>query len=127
MGFALAAAAHARGADVTLVAGPVELATPVGVTRMNIETAAQMHAALEAAIAEAPTDLVAMVAAVSDVDVDASAGKLDKAALLPTLANLHWRVGVDILAALTAKHAGVNRPFFLGFAAQTIADGPASV
>jgi phosphopantothenoylcysteine decarboxylase/phosphopantothenate--cysteine ligase len=124
MGFALAAAAHARGADVTLVAGPVELATPVGVTRINIETAAQMHAALEAAIAEAPTDLVAMVAAVSDVDVDASAGKLDKAALLPTLANLHWRVGVDILAALTAKHAGVNRPFFLGFAAQTIADGP---
>lgn len=123
MGFALAAAAQARGADVTLVAGPVELATPVGVRRVNVETAAQMHAALEAAIADAPTDLVAMVAAVSDVDVDASVGKLDKATLLPTLANLRWRVGVDILAALTAKYVGENRPYFLGFAAQTVADG----
>ncbi len=122
MGFALAAAAQARGADVTLVAGPVELATPVGVRRVSIETAAQMHAALEAAIADAPTDLVAMVAAVSDVEVDASVAKLDKATLLPTLANLRWRVGVDILAALTAKYVGANRPYFLGFAAQTVAD-----
>jgi phosphopantothenoylcysteine decarboxylase/phosphopantothenate--cysteine ligase len=124
MGFALAAAAHSLGAEVTLVAGPVELATPPGVRRVDVETAAQMHGALEAAIAEAPTDLVAMVAAVSDLDVDSAPDKLDKAGLLPALGQLRWRVGVDILAALTGKHTGVDRPRFLGFAAQTVADGP---
>ena len=124
MGFALAAVAHSLGAEVTLVAGPVELATPPGVRRVDVETAAQMHGALEAAIAEAPTDLVAMVAAVSDLDVDSAPDKLDKAGLLPALGQLRWRVGVDILAALTGKHTGVDRPRFLGFAAQTVADGP---
>lgn len=124
MGFALAAAARSLGAEVTLVAGPVELATPAGVHRVDVETAGQMHAALRAAIRAAPTDLVAMVAAVSDLDVDTAPDKLDKAALLPALAQLRWRVGVDILAALTAEHTGADRPRFLGFAAQTVADGP---
>ena len=125
MGFALAAAARALGAEVTLVAGPVELATPAGVRRVDVETAAQMHAALEQALAEAPVDLVAMVAAVSDLEVDGAAHKLDKATLLPTMAGLRWRTGVDILASLTARHgASARRPYFLGFAAQTVADGP---
>lgn len=125
MGFALAAAAQALGAEVTLVAGPVELATPAGVRRVDVETAAQMHAALEQALAEAPVDLLAMVAAVSDLEVEGAAHKLDKAALLPTMAALRWRTGVDILASLTARHgASAERPFFLGFAAQTVADGP---
>ncbi len=125
MGFALAAAARALGAEVTLVAGPVELATPAGVRRVDVETAAQMHAALEQALAEAPVDLLAMVAAVSDLEVDGASQKLDKSALLPTMAGLRWRTGVDILASLTARHsASAGRPFFLGFAAQTVADGP---
>ncbi|MBA3547171.1 MAG: bifunctional phosphopantothenoylcysteine decarboxylase/phosphopantothenate--cysteine ligase CoaBC [Nannocystis sp.] len=125
MGFALAAAARALGAEVTLVAGPVELPTPPGVRRIDVETAAQMHAALEQALAEAPVDLVAMVAAVSDLEVDGVPQKLEKAALLPALAGLNWRRGVDILASLTARHgAGTKRPFFLGFAAQTVEDGP---
>jgi phosphopantothenoylcysteine decarboxylase/phosphopantothenate--cysteine ligase len=119
MGFALAAAAAELGAEVTLVAGPVELATPRDVRRVDVETAAQMLAALEAGLAAAPVDLVAMVAAVSDVDVDAASAKLDKAALLPALARLQWRTGVDILATLTARHAA---PRFLGFAAQTVDD-----
>lgn len=123
MGFALASAARALGAEVTLVAGPVELVTPPGVRRVDVETAAQMHAAIEAAIVEAPTDLVAMVAAVSDLDVDPVPDKLEKAALLPALAGLRWRVGVDILAALTVRHTAADRPRFLGFAAQTVADG----
>ncbi len=123
MGFALAGAARRLGADVTLVAGPVELATPPGLRRVDVETAAQMHAAIEAAIADAPTDLVAMVAAVSDLDVDPVPDKLEKAALLPAIAALRWRVGVDILAALTARHTEADRPRFLGFAAQTVADG----
>lgn len=125
MGFALAAAARALGAEVTLVAGPVELATPAGVRRVDVETAGQMHAALEQALAETPVDLLAMVAAVSDLEVDGVTRKLDKSALLPTMAGLHWRTGVDILASLTARHAAsADRPFFLGFAAQTVADGP---
>jgi len=129
MGFALAAAARALGAEVTLVAGPVELATPPGVRRVDVETAAQMHAALEQALAGAPVDLVAMVAAVSDLEVDGATQKLEKAALLPMMAGLHWRRGVDILASLTARHVasaspGRRRPFFLGFAAQTVDDGP---
>ena len=123
MGFAIAAAAQNLGAEVTLVAGPVELATPAGVRRVEVETAPQMHAALQSELASAPVDLVAMVAAVSDLEVDAAASKLDKAALLPTMANLRWRAGIDILAALTS--AGTQpRPRFLGFAAQTVEDGP---
>ena len=125
MGFAIAAAAQQLGAEVTLVAGPVELATPAGVRRIDVETAPQMHAALQAAIAAAPIDLVAMVAAVSDLEVDASTSKLDKAALLPAMASLRWRHGVDILASLTAAAAdGPTRPRFLGFAAQTVDEGP---
>ena len=121
MGFALAGAARALGAEVTLVAGPVEQGTPAGVRRVDVETAAQMHAALAGALAEARTDLVAMVAAVSDLETDGVAGKLDKAALLPAMAGLRWRHGVDILATLTAA-AHEPRPRFLGFAAQTVAD-----
>lgn len=125
MGFAIAAAAQQLGAEVTLVAGPVELATPAGVRRIDVETAPQMHSALQAAITQAPIDLVAMVAAVSDLEVDASASKLDKAALLPTMAGLRWRHGVDILASLTAAAADTDpRPRFLGFAAQTVDEGP---
>ncbi len=127
MGFAVASAAQALGAAVTLVAGPVELATPAGVRRVDVETAPQMHAALQASLAEAPTDLVAMVAAVSDLEVDGVDNKLEKSALLPTMATLQWRAGVDILASLTAAAAHTQpRPRFLGFAAQTVADGPAS-
>ena len=128
MGFALAAAARLLGADVTLVAGPVELATPAGVRRIDVETAPEMHAALEQALATAPVDLVAMVAAVSDLEVDSAPEKLEKAALLPTLSGLRWRAGIDILATLTTRHAAADvparrRPRFLGFAAQTVPEG----
>lgn len=119
MGFALAGVAAELGAAVTLVAGPVGLDTPVGVTRVNVETAAEMHTALERSLTAERVDLVAMVAAVSDVDVDAAAGKLDKASLLPSLRALAWRQGRDILASLTAAHPD---PKFLGFAAQTVED-----
>lgn len=64
MGFALAAAARARGAAVTLVAGPVALDTPWGVNRIDVETAAQMKDAVDAAALGA--DVVVMSAAVAD-------------------------------------------------------------
>ena len=64
MGFAIAARARSRGADVTLVAGPVSLVTPTGVTRVDVETAEQMKSALGAALSNA--DALVMAAAVVD-------------------------------------------------------------
>lgn len=64
MGFALAAEAARRGADVTLVAGPVSMATPPGVQRVDVTSAAQMHAAVAQHAAGAT--LVIMTAAVAD-------------------------------------------------------------
>jgi len=65
MGFALARALAARGASVTLVAGPVSLRTPVGIARrVDVETAEEMLTAIDAAWSEC--DFVAMTAAVAD-------------------------------------------------------------
>jgi len=63
MGFAIAAAAVRRGARVVLVAGPVQLATPAGVERIDVRSAAQMHAAVMAAL---PADIYIGAAAVAD-------------------------------------------------------------
>ena len=62
-GFAIAAAAADMGAEVTLVAGPVHLATPPGVLRVDVETALEMQAEVEKAL---PVDVAIMVAAVAD-------------------------------------------------------------
>ena len=66
MGFAIAAAAAAAGARVTLVAGPVELATPLGVARVDVRSARDMHAAVVAAL---PADAFIATAAVADYRV----------------------------------------------------------
>lgn len=129
MGFALAAAAQRAGAAVTLVAGPVEQATPAGVRRVDVETAAEMQAALAAELSQGPCALVAMVAAVQDLEVEGAPRKLEKAELLSTLPSLRWRPAPDILSGLTARFgrgapAGAPRSRFLGFAAQTLEDGP---
>jgi phosphopantothenoylcysteine decarboxylase/phosphopantothenate--cysteine ligase len=64
MGYALAAAAWRRGAEVTLVTGPSPLAPPVGVDVVRVETAAEMHAAV--AVALPTTEVFIMAAAVAD-------------------------------------------------------------
>lgn len=64
MGFAIAAEAARRGMAVTLIAGPVELATPDGVTRVDVESAREMLAALRKAFGRA--DALFMAAAVAD-------------------------------------------------------------
>ena len=64
MGFALAEAATARGWSVTLVAGPVELSTPAGVARIDVETGDEMHRALEARFDDC--NILIMTAAVMD-------------------------------------------------------------
>lgn len=63
MGFAIAAAAVRRGAEVVLVAGPVSLPTPAGVRRIDVRSAAQLHAAVMAAL---PADIYIGAAAVAD-------------------------------------------------------------
>lgn len=119
MGFAIAQAAARRGARVTLVAGPVEQPTPSGVERVDVTTAADMLTTMDAALTQDPHDLVAMVAAVSDLDPPTAAqGKLDKSALLGAVNHGVWTRGVDVLATLVSKHSA--RAFFLGFGAQTL-------
>jgi phosphopantothenoylcysteine decarboxylase/phosphopantothenate--cysteine ligase len=111
-GFAIAGALAALGAEVTLVAGPVTLATPPGVRRMNVETAREMAEAVETAL---PADAAVMVAAVADWRAEATDQKIkkDKGGLdaLPLVEN------PDILAGLAKSP---KRPgLLIGFAAET--------
>ena len=110
-GFAIAAAAAAAGARVTLVAGPVALETPPGVDRIDVETAEQMA---DAVMTSLPADAAILVAAVADWRVEASPSKLKKGEGPPKLKFLPTR---DILAELGASK---QRPRLLvGFAAET--------
>jgi phosphopantothenoylcysteine synthetase/decarboxylase len=110
-GFAIAAAAAGAGARVTLIAGPVSLGTPSGVTRVDVQTAEQMTDAVFAAL---PADAAVLVAAVADWRVEPSATKLKKGNGPPQLRFLPTR---DILAELGASDL---RPRLLvGFAAET--------
>ncbi len=112
MGFALAAAFAGAGASVDLIAGPVELATPSGVSRVDVETAQQMFAAVEQNISHC--DIFAACAAVADYRVENTAQhkikKQHESLTIKLLPN------VDILAQVAARE---NAPFTLGFAAET--------
>ena len=112
MGFAIAAAAAQRGAQVVLVAGPVALATPGGVQRVDVRSAAQMHAAVIAAL---PAAVYIGAAAVADyTPVQITPGKIKKHNRRLTLELVRT---ADILAEV-AVHA--QRPrLVVGFAAET--------
>src|SRR5258708_12489341 len=64
MGFAVAEAAREAGAHVTVVTGPVQLPTPSGVTRINVESARDMYAAVHRQVGD--TDIFIAAAAVAD-------------------------------------------------------------
>ncbi len=114
-GFAIAAALAALGAKVTLVAGPVTLDTPPGVTRVDVETAREMEAAVDTAL---PADAAVLVAAVADWRVEAVGQKIKKGADGPPV--LHLVENPDILARLARLARGAKRPRLLvGFAAET--------
>ena len=112
-GFAIAGAAAALGARVTLVAGPVHLATPWGVDRVDVETAVEMAAAVKEAL---PADIGVMVAAVADWRVDKVADeKIKKRGSAPPA--LLLTENPDILATVAGSR---QRPKLLvGFAAET--------
>lgn len=111
-GFAIARAAADAGARVTLVAGPVALPTPAGVSRIDVETAQQMMDAVEAAL---PADVAVMVAAVADWRIDNPAtSKMKKGGGPP---ELRFVANPDILKSL-GDHP--DRPrLLIGFAAET--------
>ncbi|MBV7257342.1 bifunctional phosphopantothenoylcysteine decarboxylase/phosphopantothenate--cysteine ligase CoaBC [Pacificimonas sp. WHA3] len=111
-GFAIAEALAGLGADVTLVAGPVTLPAPPNVTRIDVQTAREMHAAVEAAL---PADIAVMVAAVADYRAEAAAQKVKKKD--GGMSSLALTENPDILAALGAHS---RRPeLLIGFAAET--------
>ena len=113
MGFAIAAAAARLGAETTLVAGPVALATPPGVERVDVTTAEEMRTAVQTVAPH--VDVVAMVAAVSDFRPSApSPGKLKKHD--SPLAGLEWEPTVDILGTLREL---APQAVLVGFAAET--------
>lgn len=113
-GFALAEAAAAAGARVTLISGPVTLPTPAGVTRVDVTTAREMLAAAEAACMDA--DVFIGVAAVADYrPASAADQKIKKAAGGSGLA-LELVENPDIIATIASRQP---RPFMVAFAAET--------
>ncbi|PKP97407.1 MAG: peptidase, partial [Alphaproteobacteria bacterium HGW-Alphaproteobacteria-15] len=112
-GFAIAAAAAALGARVTLVAGPVALKTPAGVKRMDVESAQEMAETVKRSL---PADVAVMVAAVADWRPKEYRGeKIKKRGSAPPA--LMLTENPDILTNLAT---GAKRPgLVIGFAAET--------
>jgi phosphopantothenoylcysteine decarboxylase/phosphopantothenate--cysteine ligase len=112
MGFAVAQAAREAGATVVLVSGPVGLPTPAGVVRVNVESAADMLAAV---LQELPgTDIFISTAAVADYrPAQAAEHKIKKTA---ATMDLVLERTADVLATVAAR---AERPFVVGFAAET--------
>jgi phosphopantothenoylcysteine decarboxylase/phosphopantothenate--cysteine ligase len=112
MGYAMAAAARARGAKVTLISGPVSIPEPRGVDLIRVETAQEMHTATHERIGEA--DIFIAAAAVSDYRAaDAASQKIKKT---KDTMSLELVRSPDILASVAALH---DAPFTVGFAAET--------
>jgi phosphopantothenoylcysteine decarboxylase/phosphopantothenate--cysteine ligase len=120
MGFELAAAAAARGADVTVVAANVALERDPGVCYVDVGTAAELQAACEAAFARA--DVLLMAGAVADFRPASPAGGKIKKAGRDALA-LALEPTADVLSLLAARrHPGQT---IVGFAAEHGADAVA--
>lgn len=115
MGFAIAAAFAERGAEVTLIAGPVNLTTPAGVTRIDVTSAREMwRAALESAV---KNSVFIGCAAVADYRAaEVSEQKIKKTGDNDELA-LKLVKNPDIIADVA--HLTERRPFVVGFAAET--------
>jgi phosphopantothenoylcysteine decarboxylase/phosphopantothenate--cysteine ligase len=112
-GHAIAAALAGLGARVTLVSGPVAVADPAGVMTVHVETAAEMLAAVQAAL---PAEIAVFAAAVADWRVEVAGQKIKKAGGGPPA--LLLAENEDILKTVSA--AGPLRPkLVIGFAAET--------
>lgn len=118
MGFAIARAARESGAEVTLVAGPVSLSTPRGVTRVDVRSAAQMLQAVQDRVDDA--SIFVATAAVADWRPSQAADqkiKKDGSGKTPTL---DFVENPDILAAVAKSPRALNRALYcVGFAAES--------
>ena len=115
MGFAIANAAAQRGANVTLISGPVALATPKNVTRIDVETAEQMHQAVASRAKK--SDAIIMSAAVADYSPDKpAANKIKKKKSAASGLTLELKPTADILLELGGKK---NGSVLVGFALET--------
>jgi phosphopantothenoylcysteine decarboxylase / phosphopantothenate---cysteine ligase len=112
MGFAVAEAAREAGAHVTVVSGPVQLQTPTGVTRINVESARDMYAAVHRQVGDA--DIFIAAAAVADFQpVTVAKQKIKKQG---GSVKLELEAAPDIIKSVADM---AKRPFVVGFAAET--------
>ena len=112
MGFAVAAAAREAGAHVTIVTGPVQLQTPAGITRIDVESARDMYAAVHRQVADA--DVFIAAAAVADFQpVTVAKTKIKKQGVA---VKLDLEPAPDIIKSVADM---AKRPFVVGFAAET--------
>jgi phosphopantothenoylcysteine decarboxylase / phosphopantothenate---cysteine ligase len=112
MGFAVAEAAREAGAHVTVVTGPVQLQTPMGVTRINVESARDMYAAVHRQVGDA--DIFIAAAAVADFQpVTVAKQKIKKQG---GSVKLELEAAPDIIKSVADM---AKRPFVVGFAAET--------
>ncbi|MFC0336565.1 phosphopantothenoylcysteine decarboxylase / phosphopantothenate--cysteine ligase [Kushneria avicenniae] len=114
MGFALAEAARDQGARVTLISGPVTLATPAGIHRVNVISAMEMLEAVNATLADC--DIFIGCAAVADYRLEEVAEHKLKKVPGSTALTLNLIENPDIIAAVTHRE---QPPFTVGFAAET--------
>lgn len=114
MGFAIAERAAARGAEVTLIAGPVSLATPAGVARRDVVSAEDMRAALAQIVPS--SDALVMAAAVADFRAASpSPSKIKKGDAKEAIALAR---NPDLIAEIGEKRAG-KTPVLVAFALET--------
>lgn len=112
MGFAVAVAAREAGAHVTLVTGPVQLPTPAGVTRISVESAREMYAAVHRHIDKA--DVFIAAAAVADFQpITVAKQKIKKQG---GMVKLDLEPAPDIVKSVADMS---KRPLVVGFAAET--------
>lgn len=116
MGYALAEAAAALGARVTLISGPVSLPCPAGVERLEVETALEMHEAAQRLAPE--SDLFIGCAAVADYRAESAAEHKIKKVEGEEGLVLRLVKNPDIIAGVAALPAE-SRPLVVGFAAET--------
>jgi phosphopantothenoylcysteine decarboxylase/phosphopantothenate--cysteine ligase len=119
MGFAVAERAAARGAEVTLVAGPVALPTPFGVRRVDVRGALDMRAALWEALGQdlSGADALVMAAAVADHrPARTSPTKIKKG---EAGSSIELVKNPDLLAEIGAARGASPRPVLVGFAVET--------
>ncbi len=123
MGFAVAEAARARGARVTLIAGPTALSTPRGVDRVDVRSALEMQSAIDAALGPAleRADALVMAAAVADyrpATYEPEKTKKPKAGKAGDVLSIELLRNPDLLAGVGARRSG-GRPVLVGFAVET--------